>query len=122
MASKFKSFGAIFYATKSNQKMLEKDFLKLCESALVNLSDQVEAIDNNAKLDVEYSDGILEIVVTATNQTYIINRNSGNQKIWYSSPITGADYFSFDETTQKWLNAKAEEISQKLFLELKNIL
>ncbi len=102
--------------------MLEKDFLKLCESALVNLSDQVETIDNNAKLDVEYSDGILEIVVTATNQTYIINRNSGNQKIWYSSPITGADYFSFDETTQKWCNAKAEELSQKLFLELKNIL
>lgn len=102
--------------------MLEKDFLKLCEAALVNLSDQVEAMDNNAKLDVEYSDGILEIIVNATKQTYIINRNSGNQKIWYSSPITGADYFSFDETTQKWRNAKTEEISQKLFLELKNIL
>lgn len=102
--------------------MLEKDFLKLCEDALINLSEAVERADKNSQLDVEYSDGILEIVIVATTQTYIINRNSGNQKIWYSSPFSGADYFSFDEKNQDWRDAKNDELSQKLFLELKNIL
>ncbi len=102
--------------------MLEKDFLKMCEEALVSLADYVEAIDKNSKLEVEYSDGILEIIVSATNQTYIINRNSGNQKIWYSSPITGADYFSFDEKSTKWLDAKGIELSAKLIAEINNLI
>jgi iron donor protein CyaY len=100
--------------------MLEKDFLKLCEAELLKLSESVEMLDKNSKLDVEYSDGILEITVLATKQVYIINRNSGNQKIWYSSPISGADYFAFEEKTSSWINAKGEEISQKLFSEIKN--
>ena len=98
--------------------MPNSNFLNLCEAALINLCDKVEAFDENSKLEVDYSDGILEIVILATKQTYIINRNSGNQKIWYSSPLTGADYFSFDE---KWLNAKGEELEQKLLNELKKL-
>lgn len=102
--------------------MLEKDFLKFCKVALIGLSEQIEAQDKNSKLDVEYSDGILEIVISATKQTYIINRNSGNQKIWYSSPFSGADYFSFDEKFSNWVNAKGEELEAKLFSELKTII
>ncbi len=102
--------------------MLEKDFLQFCEAALIQLSEAIEAVDKNSKLDVEYSDGILEIVITTTKQTYIINRNSGNQKIWYSSPLTGADYFAFDEKSGNWLDAKGEELAVKLFSELQNII
>lgn len=92
------------------------NFQTLCEEALLKLSQAIEAQDKNSKLDVEYSDGILEIIIIATKQTYIINRNSGNQKIWYSSPFTGADYFSFDG--EFWVNAKGEELKEKLFIEL----
>lgn len=102
--------------------MLEKDFLKLCKTALIKLSEAVEAADKNSKLDVEYSDGILEIVVSETKKTYIINRNSGNQKIWYSSPFTGANYFSYDDKTSNWLDAKGEELKERLFSELQTIL
>ncbi|MDX2082596.1 MAG: frataxin family protein, partial [Rickettsiales bacterium] len=90
--------------------MSETNFLNNCEKTLSNLAQKLEERDKNAKLDVEYSDGILEIVITSTKQTYVINRNSGNQKIWYSSPITGADYFSFDEKSMKWLDAKGLEL------------
>ena len=99
--------------------MLEKDFLKHCESALIQLSETIESADKNSKLDVEYSDGILEIVISTTKQTYIINRNSGNQKIWYSSPITGADYFSF---SSDWRNSKGEELQEKLMAELEKFM
>ena len=49
---------------------------------------------------------------------FVINRNSGNQKIWYSSPFTGADYFAFDEVAKQWINAKKIELTQKLMSEL----
>jgi iron donor protein CyaY len=102
--------------------VIEKDFYRLCESTLLNLSEAVEIADKNSLLDVEYSDGILEIIITASKKTYIINRNSGNQKIWYSSPFSGADYFSFDEKTQDWRDVKGSELKEKLFSELNPIL
>jgi len=101
--------------------MLEKDFYQLCESALVKLSEAIENADKNSQLDVEYSDGILKIVITKTKKTYVINRNLGNQKIWYSSPFSGANYFSFDEKTHDWRDAKGDELAEKLFSELKQI-
>lgn len=101
--------------------MLEKDFYQFCEVALSKLFDDLEEMDSNANLDLDYSDGILKIV-TSTNQTYVINRNSGNQKIWYSSPLTGADYFAFNEEKKIWEDAKGEELSQKLFSEIKKFL
>jgi len=102
--------------------MLEKDFYQLCESSLIKLSEAIEAADKNSQLDVEYSDGILEIVIARSKKTYIINRNSGNQKIWYSSPFSGADYFSFDEKTLDWRDVKGDELEQKLFSELSQVI
>ena len=87
---------------------------------LEGLSHRLEAFDKNSDLDVEYSDGILKITIEATSQTYVINRHSASQKIWYSSPLTGADYFAFDEKLQKWLDSKGQELEEKLFSELKN--
>jgi len=107
--------------TLSLKTMNEKFFLKLCDDALLYLSVAVEEQDKNSKLDVEYSDGILTIMVEKTSQTYIINRHSASQKIWYSSPFSGADYFAFDEKSAKWLDSKGEELSQKLFSELNKI-
>ncbi len=102
--------------------MLEKDFYKLCEEALFGLSQQLEEKDVNSKLDFDYSDGILKIVILADKKTYVINRNSGNQKIWYSSPLTGADYFAFDDNSKSWRNAKGEDLAQKLFFEIQSYL
>jgi iron donor protein CyaY len=102
--------------------MIEKDFIKHCDNALHKLFSDVEEFDKNSKLDVEYSDGILTILIEETSQTYIINRHSASQKIWYSSPISGADYFSFDEKSVNWLDSKGEELSQKLFSELEHVI
>lgn len=100
--------------------MSEQNFHNNCDAFLEKLSQQIENNDKNSKLDVEYSDGILKIIVEASSQTYVINRHSASQKIWYSSPLSGADYFSFDANSVKWLDSKGEELSQKLFSELKN--
>lgn len=98
--------------------MTTLSFYKLSEIFLIDLADKIEKSDTEALFDVEYSDGILTIMVERTGQEYVINRHNANQKIWYSSPLSGADYFSFDESSQKWLGSKGEELEEKLMAEL----
>lgn len=102
--------------------MSEKNFPTLCDSFLEALSEEIEKLDKNSQLDVEYSDGILNILIEKTGATYVINRHSATQKIWYSSPISGADYFAFDNNSSQWLDNKGSELTQKLLLELQTIL
>jgi len=94
------------------------NFYLECENYLSNLASKIEVFDKNSQMDIDYSEGILKIVIIENKKTYVINRNSGNQKIWYSSPFSGADYFSFDEQTNQWINNKKEELTNKLFNEL----
>jgi iron donor protein CyaY len=102
--------------------MSESDFLQRCENTLNKLSEELEIRDKNSKLDVEYSDGILTILIEETSKTYVINRHGASQKIWYSSPFTGADYFSFEDTSQSWIDSKGEKLEVKLLSELQKIL
>lgn len=98
-----------------------KNFSNLCDQKLNEIAEAIELKDKNSQLDVEYADGILTII-TLDSKTYIINRHSASQKIWYSSPISGADYFSFDDESNKWINSNNKELSEKLFAELDRLL
>ena len=93
-------------------------FYKNSENFLIELADKIEKQDIDSIFDVECSDGILTILVHSTEQEYVVNRNSANEKIWYSSPLSGADYFSFDEARHEWINKHDEELETKLFAEL----
>ncbi len=92
-------------------------FYKKSEDFLIKLAQKIEEEDKNSIFDVDYSDGILDILVHATDQEYVINRHNANQKIWYSSPLTGADYFSLENDF--WLNEKGIKLEEKLLEELK---
>ncbi len=94
-------------------------FYKQSENFLIELADEIEKRDVNSIFDVECSDGILTILVHSSEQEYVVNRNSANEKIWYSSPLSGADYFSFDNSSHNWLDKNGEELRAKLFAELK---
>lgn len=100
--------------------MLEKDFLEAAERELVSLADYIENNDKNSIFDAEYADGILNINVFASNQTYVINKHSASKKIWFSSPISGAKYFSYNAASCKWLDDKGQELKTILLIELKN--
>ena len=95
------------------------DFNYLCETYLEELADKIDQADNNFNLEIEYLDGILSIKILSNNKIFVINRNSGNKKIWYSSPFSGADYFSYDQDTKQWLSDSKLELTKKIFEELK---
>jgi iron donor protein CyaY len=97
--------------------MEEQNFLTKSELFLQNLADNIEDADTEAVLSVEFHDGILEII-DDNDKTYVINQHSATQKIWYSSPYSGADYFSYQQ--DKWCNKNQLELKTKLAAELKN--
>ncbi len=97
--------------------MLDNNFLELSENELIKLADEIENNDSKSLFDVEYADGILNINVFASDQVYVINKHSASQKIWFSSPISGANYFSY--SNQKWLDDKGRELRKILLNELK---
>lgn len=100
---------------------MTENFLILSEKILINLADKIENNDKNSIFDVEYADGILNIIVFKTGQTYVINKHSASSKIWFSSPISGANYFSYDKNSEKWLNDKKDELEEFLIKELKTL-
>lgn len=98
--------------------MEESEFINLCDESLNEIADLLEQKDVNSMLDIEYLDGILELEIIDENLKYIINRNSGNQKIWYSSPFSGVDYFSYDASKKSWQNDHGLELTAKILQEL----
>lgn len=94
----------------------------LCEKFLQDLGEEIEKKDLESNLEIDYSDGILNIVIIANKKTFVINRNSGNQKIWYSSPFTGANYFSYDQNLEKFISLANQDLKSVLFTELKDYL
>lgn len=98
------------------------NFEDICNKFLEDLFEELELIDENSMLDIDYSDGILNIIIEKSQQTYVINRHSASQKIWYSSPVSGADYFEFDADKNRWLSEKGFELKTKLLNELKTLI
>jgi iron donor protein CyaY len=98
------------------------NFYQLCDDFLQSLSQLIENRDSSSALEIDYLDGILKIVINNNKKTFIINRNAGNQKIWYSSPFSGADYFSYNQESKQWLNSSNLELSEKLMNELKSFI
>ncbi len=98
--------------------MQETEFINLCDYQLNRIADLLEKKDQNAVLDIDCMDGVLDIEIIKTGQQYVVNRNSGNQKIWYSSPFTGADYFAYDDIKNAWLNDLEIDLLDKLLQEL----
>lgn len=98
------------------------NFEDICNKFLEDLFEELEIIDKNSELDIDYSDGILNIIVEKSKQTYVINRHSASQKIWYSSPVSGADYFEFFAEKNQWLSEKGFELKTKLLNELKTLI
>ncbi|MFT6346492.1 MAG: CyaY protein [Myxococcota bacterium] len=99
--------------------MKENDFLELSEKELISLADEIENNDEKSLFDVEYSDGILNIEIFSSQKMYVINKHSASQKIWFSSPVSGADYFAYDPAKIKWLDDKGNELRTILLNELK---
>ena len=95
--------------------MKEQDYLTISAKYLEELTEKLELADQDTLLEIEFHDGIIEIIDEA-EKTFIINQHSATQKIWFSSPFSGADYFSLSKDS--WVNKEGVTILEKLSNEL----
>ncbi|KAL7674994.1 hypothetical protein ACOME3_001264 [Neoechinorhynchus agilis] len=121
-------------STKSN------DFESLADFTLDSISDQLSNVTDsedkihernaiNQKLDHFFSNGVLEITVKNEGEhenVFILNKQSTNQEIWYSSPISGPKRYrlSCGGNRNRWLCTRDEndDLVSRLSNELGSIL
>eukprot|EP00744_Colponema_vietnamica_P019823 GILI01028075.1.p1 GENE.GILI01028075.1~~GILI01028075.1.p1 ORF type:complete len:189 (+),score=18.86 GILI01028075.1:29-568(+) len=81
----------------------ESEFHSLSDSFLLNLHDEVENLSLEALEDISLSQGVLTIKL-GKKGTYVINKQTPNRQIWFSSPISGPKRFDWDKTSKQWRN------------------
>lgn len=79
-------------------QLTDHQYFKLADSSLNLILLQLEAAaDLNPELDVEYSDGVMNVALNIG--TYVINRQPPSKQIWLSSPTSGPKRFDYVEGT-----------------------
>ena len=60
--------------------------------------------------EVNYASGVLTIYLPP-HGTYVINKQTPNQQIWWSSPISGPRRYEYDEKRKLWVNSRVVDVS-----------
>jgi frataxin len=55
--------------------------------------------------EVNYASGVLTIYLPP-HGTYVINKQTPNQQIWWSSPISGPRRYDYNEIMKRWVNSR----------------
>ena len=50
-------------------------------------------------------DGVLTAKL-GDHGTYVLNKQTPNRQIWWSSPISGPKRYNFDDETSTWINSR----------------
>lgn len=85
----------------------EKLFHSTADTALETLFYRCEEIEDSGiqDFDVFLKDGILEMDF-GNKETFVINKQSFNKQIWWSSPISGPKRFNYDAESGSWRDAR----------------
>jgi frataxin len=83
--------------------MEESAFESLAEGTLQRIADAVEDAGGDAEVDFE--GGVLAIEIEATG-TFLLNKHAPLQQLWFSSPVSGASHYAWDEAGAKWASTR----------------
>lgn len=110
----------VLLARRGASNLAPAEFASIAEDTLQELQDKLDAASLDADQDISYSDGVLTIKLGGKG-TYVINKQSPNQQLWFSSPISGPKRFEHSSEGQ-WLDTRNRESLHKiLFAELEQL-
>eukprot|EP00903_Cladosiphon_okamuranus_P017315 g15954.t1 len=95
----------------SSSTMSEREFHLIADETLEDINDVVEqALEDgfDEEFDCNMSQGVLNIVV-GDRGTWVLNKQSPNRQIWWSSPISGPMRFEYHHDAGRWLNTRDGE-------------
>lgn len=91
------------------------DFDKLAYDEIQRIFDYTDELG----IDVDILGDILHIYLEDGGE-YVINKHRASQQIWVSSPISGADKFSYLEDIENWKSGE-NILFDKISNELKSV-
>jgi frataxin len=119
-----------FYTFASRENSCESSVLKrkfqtvglyhnVADETLHSIQDAVEAYledhydsgvtakdkDEEDIPEVNYASGVLTMYLPP-HGTYVINKQTPNQQLWWSSPISGPRRYEYDEKRERWVNSR----------------
>ena len=110
----------------SSSILSEGDFHLAADALLERLEQAVAPLEDKMgdEFDVHCSMGVLTISLGDGRGTYVLNKQTPNRQIWWSSPMSGPRRFALDSVSKsKWLSAKGDgaELSTELRKELRKL-
>ena len=82
----------------------ESDFHNVADSTLETIQDTLDYyFEDNPSFDtpdINYASGVL--TVSLSKGTWVLNKQTPNRQIWWSSPITGPRRYEYNKEEKKW--------------------
>ena len=79
------------------------DYSHTAEEFLEGLSDTIaDALQERTGSEVEYSQGVLTVRL-GEGETLVLNTQTPNRQIWFSSPVSGPSRYFLDTETGNWI-------------------
>jgi frataxin len=73
-------------------------------------------------LDVSLAMGVLTLRLGDGGGTYVLNKQTPNRQLWWSSPLSGPRRYGWDAGTQRWINSRDDhDMLAALAAELKAV-
>uniref|UniRef100_A0A8R1HHG7 ferroxidase n=1 Tax=Caenorhabditis japonica TaxID=281687 RepID=A0A8R1HHG7_CAEJA len=116
--SAFRSFSA--------RVLSQNEYETAANQTLDRLSDYFDQIADNypvsEQFDISHAMGVLTVAVSKSIGTYVINKQSPNQQIWLSSPMSGPKRYDLEETGRWTYSHDGEPLDDLLNREFRKIL
>jgi iron donor protein CyaY len=95
--------------------MDEASYHRISEDSINALLVQLETLDEDGAIEVEYQGGIITIEVPSGKQL-VISKHTASQQIWLASPVSGGLHFAYNGS--RWALPDGRTLSQVISQEL----
>ena len=88
----------------------EKDYHEIAENTFDVILDYLNALDMSedpllADCDISYSMGVMNIKLGGSMGTWVLNKQTPNRQIWWSSPISGPRRYELIDESSATISA-----------------
>ena len=84
----------------------ETEFHAIADDALSSIEAATGALEDILdRIDISHAMGVLTIDLGAKG-TFVLNKQSPNRQIWWSSPISGPRRYHWDAARSAWISAR----------------
>jgi len=93
-------------STASSPFTSESEYHRIADETLGRIELNVTPLEDTVDgFDLSNAMGVLTIKLGKLG-TYVINKQSANKQIWWSSPISGPRRYNYDSTQQQWVSSR----------------